>query len=247
MKTPEEYFLEKNFLPEGEGAGYTPAETAFLQKYMGWGEDKAPAAAAPVAMPAPARVEAAPGFAAPAAPSAPAPAPAAAPAAAPAGEAKPAVPDEPDILVSLKGEEFVQLVGFKVGGQEFTVPIVVVQEVIRHVTPTQLPAAPYFLAGIINLRGRVTPLVRLRTLLGVGGADADSRFIVVVRRKGLQLGLMIDTVKTMYRVDQKGIDWGVESSLGANVEFVAGLMKSEQGKLVGVISIDRIVDKVLRG
>ncbi len=70
---------------------------------------------------------------------------------------------------------------------------------------------------------------------------------MVVRRKGLQLGLMIDTVKTMYRVDQKGIEWGVETSLGANVEFVAGLMKSEHGKLVGVISIDRIVDKVLRG
>jgi len=244
MKTPEEYFLEKNFLPEAEDAGYTPAETAFLQKYMGWGEDKAQPA---VAVPAPARVESAPGFAAPAAP-APAPAAATAGAAAPApAAAKPAVPDEPDILNALRNEEYVQLVGFKVGGQEFTVPIVVVQEVIRHVTPTQLPAAPRFLAGIINLRGRVTPLVRLRTLLGVGGADADSRFIVVVRRKGLQLGLMIDTVKTMYRVDQKGIEWGVETSLGANVEFVAGLMKSEHGKLVGVISIDRIVDKVLRG
>ena len=244
MKTPEEYFLEKNFLPEGEGAGYTPAETAFLQKYMGWGEDKASEAAAPVAVPAPARVESAPGFGPPPAEAAATPAP---PAEAVAGRPAPVVPDEPDILVALKDEEHVQLVGFKVGDQEFTVPIVVVQEVIRHVTPTQLPAAPYFLAGIINLRGRVTPLVRLRTLLGVGGADADSRFIVVVRRKGLQLGLMIDTVKTMYRVEQKGIDWGVETSLGANVEFVAGLMKSEKGKLVGVISIDRIVDKVLRG
>ncbi|MEW5771884.1 MAG: chemotaxis protein CheW [Thermodesulfobacteriota bacterium] len=243
MKTPEEYFLEKNFLPEGEGAGYTPAETAFLQKYMGWGEEKPQDA---VSMPAPARVEAAPGFAAPAAPPAATPAPAASGARA-AAKARPGIPDEPDILATLKNEEFVQLVGFKVGGQEFTVPIVVVQEVIRHVTPTQLPAAPYFLAGIINLRGRVTPLVRLRTLLGVGGADADSRFIVVVRRKGLQLGLMIDTVKTMYRMDQKGIEWGVESSLGANVEYVAGLMKPEHGKLVGVISIDRIVDKVLRG
>lgn len=244
MKTPEEYFLEKNFLPEGEGAGYTPAETAFLQKYMGWGEDKAPEGAGAVSMPAPARVEAAPGFAAPAAPAAPAAVASGAPSAA---KARPEIPDEPDILAALKNEEYVQLVGFKVGGQEFTVPIMVVQEVIRHVTPTQLPAAPYFLAGIINLRGRVTPLVRLRTLLGVGGADADSRFIVVVRRKGLQLGLMIDTVKTMYRTDQKGIEWGVEASLGANVEFVAGLMKSEHGKLVGVISIDRIVDKVLRG
>jgi purine-binding chemotaxis protein CheW len=139
-------------------------------------------------------------------------------------------------------------VGFTAAGQEFTVPIAAVQEVIRFVEPTRLPAAPFFLAGIVNLRGRVTPLIRLHALLGVPARDEEHGFIVVCRRKGLQLGLLIETVKTMYRVGQKDVDWGVEAHLGANVDYVAGLMKKEAtGKLVGIISVDRIVDKVLKG
>eukprot|EP00831_Metopus_contortus_P032737 TRINITY_DN26389_c0_g1_i1.p6 TRINITY_DN26389_c0_g1~~TRINITY_DN26389_c0_g1_i1.p6 ORF type:complete len:116 (-),score=29.22 TRINITY_DN26389_c0_g1_i1:414-761(-) len=103
------------------------------------------------------------------------------------------------------------------------------------------------MAGIVNLRGRVTPLVKLNSLIGAQGAEDGGGFIVVCRRKGLQLGLMIDKVKTMYRVPQSDLEWGVEQHLGGSVEFVAGLMKAQGGALVGIISVDRIVEKVLKG
>ncbi|WP_461211227.1 chemotaxis protein CheW [Desulfocurvus sp. DL9XJH121] len=245
MKTPEEYFLEKDFLPTGtEGESVSVAEKAFLQKYMGWGDAPAEAGAASgdagsVSMPRPARVESAPGFEA---------RPEASGVVAQDGKSLEETLDEPDILSELREQPSIQLVGFTVGEQEFTVPINVVQEVIRHVPPTQLPAAPYFMAGIVNLRGRVTPLVKLNSLIGApASGEGGHGFIVVCRRKGLQLGLMIDKVKTMYRVSQEELDWGVEQHLGGSVEFVAGLMKSEGGTLVGIISIDRIVEKVLKG
>ncbi|NJB69420.1 purine-binding chemotaxis protein CheW [Desulfobaculum xiamenense] len=226
MKTPEEYFLEKNFLPENQGAELTEAEQAFLRKYLGHGDG----ADAQAALPHPARVQAAPGFSAPAR------------AADTADE-----PDEPDLMGRLMTESSIQLVAFTLGGQEFTVPIDTVQEVIKYVTPTKLPAAPSFISGIVNLRGRVTPLIMTGKLMGIPGGEADCRFIVVCRRKGLQVGLLIETVKTMYRAQQKEIDWGVESHLGGNVEFVAGLLKAEGERLVGILSVDRIVDKVLKG
>jgi len=84
-------------------------------------------------------------------------------------------------------------------------------------------------------------------LIGASGASETPGFIVVCRRKGLQLGLMIDKVKTMYRVPQSKLEWSVEQHLGSGVEFVAGLMKAEDGLLIGIISIDRIVEKVLKG
>ena len=234
MKTPEQYFLEKDFLPSGaEAESVSAAEKAFLQKYMGLGDGEGQGA---VSMPRQARVESAPGFEASAA----------ALAEAPDGRDLDEALAEPDILTELREQPDIQLVGFTVGDQEFTVPINVVQEVIRYVAPTQLPAAPYFMAGIVNLRGRVTPLVKLNSLIGAAG-DETPGFIVVCRRKGLQLGLMIDKVKTMYRVPQADLDWGVEQHLGSGVEFVAGLMKAEGGTLVGIISIDRIVEKVLKG
>lgn len=234
MKTPEEYFLEKDFLPSGAEDTLSTAEKAFLQKYMAWG-DAAGADSAPVDMPRPARVESAPGFEA-----------RPADVESPDGRSLEEALDEPDILVELRAQPDIQLVGFTVGEQEFTVPINVVQEVIRFVQPTQLPAAPFFMAGIVNLRGRVTPLVKLNSLIGApGGGEAG--FIVVCRRKGLQLGLIIDKVKTMYRVPQSSLEWSVEQHLGAGVEYVAGLMKAEDGALVGIVSIDRIVEKVLKG
>jgi len=245
MKTPEEYFLERDFRVDG-GEEHTPAEKAFLQKYMGIGEEpQGPR----VEVPKPAAVESAPGFGPPPAPAATAaPAPAA-PAPVAGGEAAPApaaIPDEPDILEELRSADSIQLVAFYVNGQEFTVPIMVVQEVIRFVAPTKLPTAPPFVTGVINLRGRITPLVRLSDLVG-GGTCQEPRFIVVCRRKGLQLGLIIQSVKTMYRVEQTQIDWSVESHLGVGVEFVAGLLKSGEEKLIGILSIDRIVDKILNG
>lgn len=229
MKTPEQYFVEKDFLPSGkEGEELSYAEKAFLQKYMGWSDEGEKGE-----LPSPAKISAAPGFE------------------ARSDEGLADVPeggaDEPDIISQLKEEYDIQLVGFYVGEQEFTVPIQVVQEVIKYVPPTQLPAAPFFMAGIVNLRGRVTPLVRLSDLLGASEQSDESGFIVVCRCKGLQLGLLIDKVKTMYRVPQEQLEWSIESHLGAGVDFVGGLMKAEGGKLVGIISVDKIVDRVLKG
>jgi len=257
MKTPEEYFLERDFLGQGQ-TDMTPAEKAFLQRYMGVGEEERPpepwkaSSAAQAAKPAPpqaevkaeplqAKIEAAPDAAA-------------------QDRKKPQeLPPEPDedgqaleelaepsLEDLLKNEYEVQLVAFTLKGQEYTVPIAAVQEVIRFMEPTKLPAAPPFLAGIVNLRGRVTPLIRLHRLLGVEVDDAENRFIVICRRKGLQFGLMIEKMKTMYHMPQDRIDWSVDAHLGITVDYVSGLLKGEGG-LIGILSVDRIVEKVLRG
>ena len=240
MKTPEEYFLDRDFLREAQdGPGeFTSAEKAFLQKYMGLGEERETPGVPPA--------EPSGKASAPAPPEPPGVPPVEAPAEAsvvPPEEAR-----EPDVFSQLKAETHVQLVGFYVDGQEFTVPMRFVQEVVRFLKPTKLPAAPSFIAGIVNLRGRITPLVRLREILGSDSDAGEDGFIVVCRCRGLQLGLMIRSLKTMYRIPQEDIEWGVEAQLGSNVEYVAGLMKSrEHGKLVGIISVDRIVEKVLKG
>jgi len=255
IKTPEEYFQDQEFqvVPDAEKGKFTPAELAFMQKYLGMDQAAAlkklglepPAQAAPVA----------PGTSAG---SAARPPEQAEQAELPEGEARmaaaaprsarsaPVIEREPDLEEQLKQASELQLVSFFVGTQEFTVPIMTVQEVLRYMPPTRLPTAPSFIAGVINLRGRVTPLVRLRDLLNIPATGEDQdKFIVVCRRHGLQIGLMIETVHTMYRATQDSIDWAIESHLGANVNFVSGLMKSGEN-LIGIISVDHIVDSVLQ-
>ncbi|MGE4296865.1 MAG: chemotaxis protein CheW [Desulfovibrionaceae bacterium] len=219
MKTLEEYFQEREFAPDGSaGEELSAAEKAFLQKYLGV-EGKDALRGTGIDVPDEALEEE--GIAA-------------------------AVAKEPSLEEQLKVQPELQLVSFFVQGQEFTIPINVVQEVIRFQQPTRLPLAPAFIPGVINLRGRVTPLVSLRYFLhGKSGEAARDDFIIVCSRKGLQMGLVISTVHTMYRVRQDMIDWGIESTLGANAELVSGLLQSDD-RLVGILSVDRIVDTILK-
>ena len=172
----------------------------------------------------------------------PAPAQAAPPVPAPTAEtsAEPAFePEGPPLESIMRKAEDLQLVAFYLGEQEFVLPIIAVQEVIKAVPHTRLPSAPPIIAGVINLRDRVTPLLQLRELLGVPRTGKqDDGFIIICRRHGIQMGLIIDRVHTMYRVLQKDVDWAVESHLG-NVEVVCGLLKGND-RLLGIISVDKI-------
>ncbi|WP_319778932.1 chemotaxis protein CheW [Maridesulfovibrio sp.] len=225
MKTPEEYFVENVNMPseEKQHGGYTDAEKAFMDKYMGIGGQ--------VAFDNLQRVDprgdaAMPGFAS-------------GPVDDYGGEGSSA-----DFEEKLKEEDEVQLVSFVVGDREYGLPIMVIQEVVRKIPVTLLPAAPRFMQGIINLRGRVTPVLDLRHLLHDGKGIQD-KFVVICRHKGLQIGLAISAVRTMYRADKKDLVWGVESEVGVSADFLLGLYKNGE-KLVNILSVDRLVEQILK-
>ncbi len=218
-KSPEEYFQEQNFStavpPDAKPGEFSDAERAFMEKYMGV---DAPSTLSAIGLQPPSGTE--------------------------SGQV-PADPEE-SLEMLLKRESELLLVAFFLGKQEFVVPTLAVQEVIRFSPPARLPKAPPFVAGVINLRGKVTPLIRLRDLLDVPDDRENAhQFIIVCRHRGLQMGLMIDRVHTMYRVSQADIDWGIETHLGANVDFVSGLYKLRE-ELVGIVSVDRIVEEVIQ-
>ena len=155
---------------------------------------------------------------------------------------------------SLKAQDEIQLVSFFVGKQEYTTPIEAVQEVVRAVPVTKLPETPQYFAGIVNLRGRVTPLVKLSVLLkrpfsktetNAPEEDNEEKFIVVCRRKGLQVGLLVHEMATMYRVPQDAVEWSIESRMGGTAEFVTALLRRGED-LIGVVSVDGIVDKLIK-
>jgi purine-binding chemotaxis protein CheW len=218
-KSPEEYFTEQNFSAQGSGGGsFTPAEQAFMDKYLGMGEGEflhklgINAASPPEGDP----------------------------------DLHREMTREQPLEELLRSSEELQMVGFFLGDQEFTVPTVAVQEVIRTMPVSKLPTAPRSVAGVINLRGKVTPLVHLRDLLEVGSPRlGEDKFIIVCRRLGLQMGMIIERVHTMYRVRQNDIDWGIEAHLGINVDFVAGLLKLRE-QLVSIVSVDRIIASILK-
>ncbi len=219
VKSPIEYFESQTFDAKATGTGgLSPAEQQFMRKYLG--VDGSASATILESIP----------------------------------EAKgdpDSAPHDLDQDVSyeatLREEPQVQLVGFNMDSQLFTIPTMLVQEVIRTMEPSRLPMTPSYVSGIINLRGRVTPMIRLRDLLGStppprGQAD---RFTIICRCQGLQLGVQIDSVRSMYRINQEDIQWNVEVELGINGDCIAGLFKLND-KLVPIISVERIVETMLQ-
>lgn len=218
-KSPEDYFKEQNFsVQSAEGSSsFSPAEQAFMDKYLGVGEGEFLHKLGISTDPAP---DAAP-------------------------DLHEEMSGERPLDEILRSAPELQMVGFFLGDQEFTVPTIAVQEVIRTMPVAKLPAAPPIVAGVINLRGKVTPLVRLRDLLEVSAPrQTEDKFIIVCRRQGLQVGMIIERVHTMYHVKQDEIDWGIEQHLGINVDFVAGLLKLRD-QLVGIVSVERIIASIL--
>ena len=161
-------------------------------------------------------------------------------------EAAALVSQEPSLYQSLREAESVQLVGFYVGQQLFALPTLAIQEVIRKEPIWVLPLAPRHVSGVINLRGHITPLIKLRELLDAPLADGrEDAFTIICRSQGMQFGIEIERLQSMYRIEQRELNWDAETSIGANVDFITGMFVYEE-KIIPVVSVERIVESMLK-
>jgi purine-binding chemotaxis protein CheW len=101
-------------------------------------------------------------------------------------------------------EEIVQLVGFIVGEEEFAVPILSIQEIIKPIEWTRVPFTPDYVLGVFNLRGNVLPLIDLRVKFGVltNNIDENTRFIVMKIKDG-DVAFIIDRLTSALRIKKK--------------------------------------------
>ena len=225
----EQYFEQSVLLPEQGGSTFSEAERAFLSRYMG---DDFEAALARSGLSRPAAVVTVTGE------PAPDPAPA-------ETRASVDVEDAVALEAALAEARELKLVGFTVAGQELAVPIAQVQEVLRAMPLTRLPAAPAHIAGVTNLRGRVAPMVDLARIMDLCGDCAQQRFVIVCRCRGMLVGLLVEAISTMHQASGDDVEWGVEARVGVASDMVLGLLKVGE-RLVKILSVDSLFQKVLK-
>jgi len=146
-----------------------------------------------------------------------------------------------DVLVKNDSTELLQLVSFKIGNEEFGIDILKVQEIIKMVPVTKVPNSPTFVEGVINLRGKVIPIVDLRTRLGMekAGQNKDTR-IVVVDVDGKIIGFIVDSVSEVLRIPVNITEAPPEIAAGINSDFIKSVGKLEDRLLI-LIDLDRIL------
>ncbi|HHY37104.1 MAG TPA: purine-binding chemotaxis protein CheW [Firmicutes bacterium] len=133
-----------------------------------------------------------------------------------------------------------QVVIFKLGEEEYGIPILSVQEIIRPQTPTKLPNSPEFIKGIINLRGKVIPIVDLGRRFGLTpGADTGEQRFIVVEVRGNTVGIIVDSVTEVLAVAEENIKPPVENFASFDARYISGILALEE-RLIILIDIDKI-------
>ncbi len=134
-----------------------------------------------------------------------------------------------------------QLVGFKTGSEFFGVPIGKVKEIVKVPEITSVPDTPEFLNGIINLRGRLVPVIDMGKRMGMSSsAVKKSKRVLVLELDGSMVGLLVDSASEILKVREELIEPtpGLISAVGA--EYVTGVGKLKD-KLVVLLDITRLL------
>jgi purine-binding chemotaxis protein CheW len=134
-----------------------------------------------------------------------------------------------------------QLVVFQLGAELYGCEISRVHEIIRLQSVTKVPRAPAFVEGVINLRGKVIPVVDLRRRFGLPTADHTRASRIVVVEIGDQVvGIVVDGVSEVLRVNSAIVEPPSPVVAGIDSEYLHGIAKLAD-RLVILLDLDRIL------
>ncbi|BAH75568.1 MULTISPECIES: chemotaxis protein CheW [Solidesulfovibrio] len=129
--------------------------------------------------------------------------------------------------------ELLQLVTFSIGEEEFGVDILSVQEIIRMMDITKVPRAPEFVEGVINLRGKVIPIIDLRRRFGLTTRDHDKHTrIIVIEINNMIVGFVVDSVSEVLRIPASTVEPPPPVVSGLESEYISGVGKLEDRLLI---------------
>jgi purine-binding chemotaxis protein CheW len=136
-----------------------------------------------------------------------------------------------------------QVVVFRLGNEVYGVDIAVVREIIRMQPVTKVPGAPAFVEGVINLRGKVIPVIDLRKRFGLSasGYTKESR-ISVVEIDQHDIGLIVDAVAEVLRIPTSAVEppSGIITSVDSS--YLRGIAKLDE-RLIILLDLDHILDR----
>ncbi|MCI5633211.1 chemotaxis protein CheW [Helicobacter sp.] len=108
---------------------------------------------------------------------------------------------------AVETENVIQLVAFVVGTEEFAVPILSIQEIIKPLEYTRVPGVPNYVLGVFNMRGWVVPLINLRLKFGLPyEKPTEHTRYIVIRNQEERAGFIIDRLTEAVRIKESDID-----------------------------------------
>lgn len=146
-----------------------------------------------------------------------------------------------DLNQKRQDDELLQLVTFSIGEEEFGVNILKVQEIIRTMEITKVPRSPEFVEGVINLRGKVIPIIDLRRRFGLASkaGDKDTR-IIVIEINSVIVGFVVDAVSEVLRIPAGTVEPPPPVVAGVESDYISGVGQLKDRLLI-MLDLDRLL------
>lgn len=136
-----------------------------------------------------------------------------------------------------------QFVVFRLGRETYALDISAVLEIITMQNITEVPGTDEYIDGIINLRGRVIPVLNLHKKFGLSGGDfTRATRIVVVEVNSCSIGMLVDEVSEVVNISRDSIEKPSEIMVGADSEYLAGVAKVD-GRLIIILELEKVLQR----
>ncbi len=134
-----------------------------------------------------------------------------------------------------------QMVLFELGSETYGLDIATVHEIIRMQPITKVPKAPIYVEGVINLRGKVIPVIDIGKKFGFEKAErAKNNRIVVVYLQDTTLGIIVDAVTEVIRIPHDAIEPVSDIVTSGNSEYLQGIAKLSD-KMVILLALEKLL------
>ncbi|MDQ8153027.1 MAG: chemotaxis protein CheW [Gemmatimonadota bacterium] len=141
---------------------------------------------------------------------------------------------------SQKGEHAGKYLTFFLGTEEYGLKILTVHEIIGMMAVTRVPRTPDFILGVINLRGKVIPVVDLRIRFAMDVTVSQDVCVIVVQVRGIQMGIVVDRVSEVVNIAAEEIEPPPSFGVDVPTDFLLGIGKS-QGRVKMLLDIDHVL------
>ncbi|MBN1162082.1 MAG: purine-binding chemotaxis protein CheW [Dehalococcoidales bacterium] len=136
-----------------------------------------------------------------------------------------------------------QMVLFELGTETYGLDIASVHEIIRMQPITKVPKAPFYVEGVINLRGRVIPVIDIGKRFGFEKTEeAKNNRIVVINIKDTTLGIIVDAVTEVIRIPAESIDPVSDIVTSGQSDYLQGIAKLPE-KMIIILALDKLLMK----
>ncbi len=149
--------------------------------------------------------------------------------------------DTEDPVAEAANDRMTEVMGFKLGEEEYAIDIMRIKEITPFFELTPIPRAPSYILGILSLRGNIIPVFDVKKKMGLPVTELTGKTrIIVLKNDDEQVGVLVDAITSAAQIPEKSIEPPPPIIKGVEAEYIIGIGQY-RGRMMIIMNIDEII------